>query len=208
MCDCCGSTAEKSTDRTTSVDRWIDERRVMNAPLLPDLTRRMNRLLGEDSLETFDDFVTAVREATDGGPLAVDDLCHTPRETPHRAILDGETYHFQCFYDAVVLSHLVAEPVEIHTESPENELIKMRVSPDGDVDATPSDAVMSFGIAADVKPPTDGCLHSEKVFAAVCPYVKAFATRDAYEHWAESVDAATAGMPLEAGIPIAVAFAE
>jgi alkylmercury lyase len=207
-CDCCESAAEQSTDRTSSADRWLDKRRVMNAPLPPDLTRRMNRLLGEDSLETFDDFVTAIREATGGGSLTVDDLCHAARETPHRATLDGETSHFQCFYDAVVLAHLADESVEIHTESPANEMIEMRASPDGDVDITPSDAVMSFGIAADVTLPTDGRLHSEEVFTAVCPHVKAFSTRDGCERWAESVDGATVGMPLEAGVSIAVEFAK
>lgn len=42
------------------------------------------------------------------------------------------------------------------------------------------------------------------MYAAVCPYVKAFPSRESYERWAESVNGATVGMPLAAGVPFAI----
>jgi alkylmercury lyase len=205
-CDCCEPTVDQSTERIRPQDRWLNER-VTNAPLPPDVANLLGQFLGEESIETLDDFVIAAREAT-GGSLSIDDLCHAGRETSHRAVLEGETYHFLCFLDAIVLTHLTEKPIDIYTESPANETIEMRALPNGDVDASPSDEVMSFGITADVKPPTDERLSSEEAFTAMCPYVKAFPTREAYERWAESVDAATVGMSLAAGVEIAVALVE
>jgi alkylmercury lyase len=208
-CDCCGEmTVGQSTEPAPSSDRWLDERPVTDAPLPSDVANTMSQFLGE-SVETLDDFVTAARDATGGGALAVDDLCHTEDETPHRAIAEDETYHFECFYDGVALAHLVNESVEIRTESPAHERIETRASPEGDIDVTPSDAVMSFGIAVGVEPPAaDGRPVDEAAVAAMCPYVKAFPTRESYERWAETVDAATVGMPLTAGVPVAAALIE
>lgn len=206
-CDCCKTTAGQPTKSTLASDRWLDERPVTDAPLPSDVASTMSRFLGEP-VETLDDFVTATRDATDGGALAVDDLCHTEDETPHRAIAEDETYYFECFYDGIALAHLVNESVEIRTESPAHERIEMRASPEGDIDVTPSDAVMSFGIALGVKPPADGRSVDEAAVAAMCPYVKAFPTRESYERWAETVDAAMVGMPLTAGVPVAAALIE
>jgi hypothetical protein len=209
--DCCETTTP-STDSTTADDRWIAED-VMNAPLPSTMTRSMSQFFGRE-IETLDAFVVAIREVTDGGgdgddPLSINDLCHTGVETPHRATTADETYHFRCFYDGVALAHLVDELVEIQTESPAGEIIAMSVSPNGDIDVTPADAVMSFGIATDVPSVDDtnaGPSIEEMAMKVMCPYVKAFSTRAAYEHWAESVDGTTVGMSLAAGMPIAVAL--
>ena len=211
--DCCETTAPSTTSTTTD-DRWLAED-VMNAPLPSDMKEYMSQFFGRET-ETLDAFAVAIREAAGGSggdgddPLTIENLCHAGVETPHRATTADETYHFRCFYDGVALAHLTDEPVEIQTESPAGELIEMSVSPNGDIDVTPADAVMSFGIATDVEESVDdtnaGPSIEEIVMKVMCPYVKAFPTRAAYEHWAESVDGMTVGMPLAAGMPIAAAL--
>jgi alkylmercury lyase len=223
MCDCCG-TATRSTDSITTDDRWLTEP-VMNASLPSDMKRYTSQFLGSE-IETLDALAVAIREVIgddtgsdsdyDDVSVAIDDLCHVEDETPHRVTTADETYYFRCFYDGVALTHLADEPVEIQTESPAGELIEVRASPDGTLSVTPSDAVMSFGIATDAEPfatndesdsvdaagPTIG----ELAVMVMCPYVKAFPTRDAYAYWAEGSDGATVGMSLRDSAPFAAAL--
>ena len=225
QCDCCEPTADRTTDRPTtertterpaSTGRWLAERPVTDATLPPDVANHMGRLVGAESVETLGDFVAAAREATGGGPLAVDDLCHVEGESPHRAAMDGETYDFLCFFDGVALSHIAGETVEIRTEGPNGDPVTVTVRPDGDVEVTPPDAAMSFGVALDAAaPPDDGTSAvrpsddgPSTVEANMCPFVRAFHSRNAYERWAAQIGAATVGLPLADGVPIAVALAE
>lgn len=204
---CCGPTAEQSTERPAASGRWLDERPVVAAPLPPEMEETMSRFYGE-SVETLGDFVSATRAETGGGPITVDNLCYVAEETPHVATTADETYHFQCFYDGVALASLAGEPVDIRTESPAGAPIEARVSPAGGIDATPSEAVMSFGIADDAATLVDDGPTVADVYGAICPYVKAFPDREGYERWATDVDAATVGLPLEAGLPIADALTD
>lgn len=210
-CDCCEPTTDQTTERTATpdggFDRWLDERPVTTAPLPPDASRLWGRFYRQSSIETLDDVVAATRAAAGGGPIAVEDLCHAGEETPHRARTADATHHFRCFFDGVALAHLADEPVEIRTASPAGTPVEVRASPDGGVDAAPG-AAMSFGIAADVDPLPDGDGAPDDLYRAMCPYVKAFPSRERYEGWAAAVDAATVGMPLAAGMPIATALAD
>ncbi|RRJ34087.1 organomercurial lyase [Halocatena pleomorpha] len=206
-CDCCESASEQANKRTDSHDRWLSERPVTNARLPPDMARRMKQLLDAESLETLGDFVRKLRDAA-SGTITIDDLCHASTETPHRATVGSETYHFLCFYDGVALTYLVDKPVTIQTESPAGKRIEMRATPDGSIEITPADAVMSFGVAADVEIPGPAGPIEEVVYKAVCPYVKAFPSRETYESWAAGVGAATVGMVLPDGVPIAAALVD
>lgn len=213
-CDCCGSTAEQHDDRVATADRWLEARPVTDAQLPADVTEAMERFLGE-SVETLDDVVAAMREATGGGPLAEEDLCYSDGETPHSATVGEETHYFECFFDGVALAFLADEPVEIKTETPAGEPIELTASPEGEVDSTPSDAVLSFGISRDVAPAPEaeaGGEHTDRTvdeaaIAAICPAVRAFSTRRSYETWAAAAGYATVGLPLEAGVPVAAALA-
>ena len=207
-CDCREPAAELTTERASSHDRWLVERPVTNVPLPEDVGDHMGRFLGTEPVETLAGFVAALRDTIDRGSLAVDDLCHAATETPHRATTSGETYHSRCFYDGVALAHLADEPAKIHTENPAGKPIEMQASPDGDITVTPPDAAMSFGIAGDVDSVAPDGPHPEAAYKAICPYVKAFSTRESYERWAEGVDAPTVGMPLAASVPIAAALVE
>jgi hypothetical protein len=185
---------------------WLAARPATTASLPAGTARALGRVLGTGPVGTLAEFVEATRAATGGG-VAVEDLCHVDEETRHVAETDGETYHFRCFYDGVVLAHVLREPVEVRTVSPGGAPVEVRVSADGEVDATPSGAAMSLGVATDAATDGDGPT-ADDVYGAVCPYVRAFPSREGYERWAADVDAATVGMPLPAGVPVAAALAE
>lgn len=204
-CNCADRTGDRDTERTPESDHWIAERPVTTADLPESVAENMSRFYGE-SIESVDDVIAAIRTVVDGDGIAVDDLCRVEGETPHYATTGGETYYFRCFYDGIALAQLVDEPVEIRTETPANDPIEMRASPEGDVEVTPPDAVMSFGVATGTDVPPDEVPTAREIYGAVCPYVKAFNTRADYERWSDDVAATTVGMPLDAGVPFAAAL--
>ncbi|WP_265111212.1 alkylmercury lyase family protein [Halosolutus halophilus] len=196
---------DQATERAASADRWIEERPVKTAQLPVGVAENMSQFFGE-SIEAFDDVISAVRDVVEGDGIAIDELCHVEGKTPHYATTDDETYYFRCFYDGIALAHLVGEQVEIRTETPTKESIEIQVSPESDIDVAPPDAVMSFGVATDRDGPAGDGPTAQDVYGSVCPYVKAFHTREDYERWAEDVAATTVGIPLESGVPIAAAL--
>lgn len=204
-CDCCEQD-EVPTDTTSPLERWLDDRPVEEASLPPDMRRHAGRFLGEP-VETTGDLVAAIRAAV-GGPLTVDELCHTAKETPHTATVGEETYTFECFFDGVGLAFLADGPVTVRTESPAGVPVEVIASPDGEVETTPPGAVMSLGIASDVAEPETDADRLEAAYAAVCPYVKAFGSRTGYLNWAAGGDGATVGMPLAAGMSVAKSLTE
>lgn len=175
------------------------------AQLPGDVSRNMSGFFGE-SIATFDDMVEAIRSMVEGNGIAIDELCHVEGETDHYAETADETYYFRCFYDGIALAHLLDEPVKIRTETPTNEPIEMEASPESDIEVTPSDAVMSFGVATDQEVPARDTPTAQEVYGAICPYVKAFHTHEDYKNWAKDVAATTVGIPLEAGVPIAASL--
>ena len=204
-CSCADLTVEKTDEHATRSNGWVEERPVKTARLPADVAGNMSRFFGE-SIDGFDDVISAIRNVVEGDGIAIDELCHVEGETPHYAETTDETYYFRCFYDGIALAHLVGEPVEIRTETPASEPIEIQASPESDVDVTPSDAVMSFGVATDREVPAGDVPTAREVYGAVCPYVKAFHTRGDYERWATDVAATTVGIPLESGVPIAAAL--
>jgi alkylmercury lyase len=199
-CEQCGAQSPTTTD-----DRWIAEQPVLSRSLPDDLATAVREFYGVGQVETLADFVDASR-AVAGGDITVEQLCHADRETPHRATAGADTYHFECFYDGIALAHLRSEPADVRTESPSGTTIEIEVSGDGTVDVTPEGAVMTFGIAPDAALDRDPT--TEDVYGAVCPWVRAFPSREAYEGWAAATDAATVGLPLAAGTPVAAALTE
>ncbi|AUX07828.1 alkylmercury lyase [Halalkaliarchaeum desulfuricum] len=108
-----------------------------------------------------------------------------------------------CFYDAVILAALSDREVDIRTESPDGTVIEARAVGSDQLTVTPGGAVFSFGIDEGVNPPPDGGPTLEQGYAAICPYVKAFPSREAYRRWAETVPAATVAMPLSGATELA-----
>ena len=204
-CNCADATVDGTDAQAPETDGWIEARPVKSAELPTAVGDNMSRFFGA-SIDTFDDMIAAIRTVVEGDGIAIDELCHVGGETSHYAETAEETYCFRCFYDGIALAHLVDERVEIHTETPTNESIEIQASPADGVAVTPSDAVMSFGVTTESDVPADETPSAPDVYSAVCPYVKAFYTREDYENWATDVAATTVGIPLDAGVPIAAAL--
>ena len=139
------------------------------------------------------------------GAIAIEELCHIETETGHWGVLDGDRYHFACFYDAVILAAMVDEPVEIRTESPAGKVITARADGSTGLTVSPSDAVFSFGID-DTVASTGDVPTLEDGYAAICPYVKAFPDPESYERWDGTVPALTVAMPLAGATDLAAAL--
>ena len=206
-CNCADPRVDQTTEQTPNSDSWIEEPPVKTAKLPEDVAENMSRFFGEP-IEAFDDMISAIRGVVEGDGIAIDELCHVEGETPHYAKTDDETHYFRCFYDGIALAHLVSEPVEIRTETPTYESIEIQASPESDIEVSPSDAVMSFGVATDRDVPAGNVPTAQEIYGVICPYVKAFHTHNDYERWAEDVAATTVGIPLESGVPIAAALTE
>ena len=204
-CNCTDVMVDQATEHTADQAGWIEERPVKTAQLPADVAKNMSRFFGE-SIDGFADMISAIRNVVEGDGIAIDELCHVEGETPHYARTQDETYYFRCFYDGIALAHLVDEPVEVRAETPTSEHIEMEALPESEINVTPSDAVMSFGVATDREVPAGDVPTAQEVYGAICPYVKAFHTRSDYERWAEDVAATTVGIPLESGVPIAAAL--
>jgi len=189
---CCRIDASTTTDNAT-VARWLDEDG-LDAQLPADLQQILGSFFDQGSVETLGAWAAAIRHVVDG-TIAVDQLCHADEPTDHWGEIDGERYHFQCFYDAVILSAIENRPVAVHTVSPGGTGIEARAAGTDSLSVTPENAVFSLGVGHDAAA-ADGEITIRDAYAAICPYVKAFPDRDAYESWAETVPAATVATPL------------
>ncbi len=140
--------------------------------------------------------------------VGIEQLCVTD-DAPHRVRLDGETYHFACVLDTVLLPFVIDHPgtVTVRTRSPERgTVIEAEVSTDH-VTVDPSGAVMSLGIGRARPDRENGPLDGAD--AAVCPYINAFVDEAAYRRWAsEADDAETMAVPFERGFQLAGALAD
>lgn len=204
----CQRTTTRQDRRNETADRWITDTSALEVELPTDVQARLGQLLGEAPVETLGDWIAGVRRMTGGGAIAIDDLCHSNAETGHWGEMNGNRYHFRCFYDAVVLAALADQPVDIRTESPGGAIIMAKAAGTTDLTVMPSEAVFSFGIHDRLAPSRDGDPSPAEVYAAVCPYVRAFPHPDAYNEWASSVSAATVAMPLAGATDLAAALIE
>lgn len=199
---------KQGAENETAGDHLITDSAVLDSELPRNLQELLGRILDEGPVETLGDWVTEVRRYTGGESIDVDELCHSDEETGHWGKMDGETYHFLCFYDAVILSALADQPVDIRTESPSGTVVKAQATGTSDLTVTPGEAVFSFGIDETVEAPSDEYPSLADTYAAVCPYVRAFPNPEAYERWAKDVPAATVAMPLAGATDMAAALVE
>ena len=202
-CHCCGSVTEHTAMDNSETEQWQGGDSVLTTELPADLSSALGRFLGTESVETLGGWVAAVRYHIDGASVTIDELCVTDGETDHWGIVDGEKYHFACFYDAVILAAVVESPVDIRTKSPDGTVIEARAVGTDKLTVNPGEAVFSFGIDKDISQPSEDGPSLEDGYAALCPYVNAFSNREAYERWADSVHAATISMPLEGATELA-----
>lgn len=81
--DCCEITTKQSTANTLISEQWLNKHQVANMPLPSGLASTMSRFLGE-SVETLEDFISAVRDGIEGDSLTVNDLCLVEDKTAHQ----------------------------------------------------------------------------------------------------------------------------
>lgn len=200
--DSCCSVNAQETKAERGSGHWLGKIR-FDQQLPDDLRTALGRFVGVESVDTLAEWSEQIRRQTGGGSIDVDQLCHTDEETDHWGEVAGERYHFQCFYDAIVLAALEDKPVDVHTTSPDGAVIEARVVGGEELSVTPETAVFSLGISLDAHERSGGDPTLQDSYAAICPYVRAFPDRDAYDTWADGVPAATVAMSL----PGSTAFA-
>ncbi|PSP78495.1 alkylmercury lyase [Halobacteriales archaeon QS_1_68_20] len=203
--DASAGTAPADGEQRVADDRWLGSAPVIDEPLPGDVQATIEEFMGMESAETLRDWIDEYRRITGGASVDFEDLCHAEEETAHWGEMDGETYYFACFYDALLMAEMRGSATEIHTESPEGTVIEAEATGEGDLAVTPEETVVSFGISTEVGPSPDGPKIAE-VYGAVCPYVKAFPDREEYERWADGVPAATVAMPLMEAVDLAGKF--
>ena len=210
-CTCCNTLAEQTPNgaqQHTDTENVIETAAPLDSSLPAELQAALGRFLGDDDdpVSTLGEWAAAVRRRTGGGAIAIDELCHTETETGHWGELDGDRYHFACFYDAVILAAIADQPVEIRTESPAGTVITAHADVGTGLTVSPPDAVFSFGIDETVVASIGEAPTLEDGYVAICPYVKAFPDPDSYERWAGTVTAATVAMPLAGATELAAAL--
>jgi hypothetical protein len=204
-CNCGDLTVEQADESTENPDTWIEERPVKTAQLPVDVAGDMSRFFGE-SIEAFDDMISAIRSVTEGNGISVDELCHVEEETPHYADTEEETFYFRCFYDAIILAALENEPIDVHTVSPDGVVIEAHAVGSEELSVDPETAVFSLGIGLDAHEESGGDPTLQDSYAAICPYIKAFTDRDAYDTWADAVPATTVATPMSGATAFARAL--
>ena len=110
-----------------------------------------------------------------------------------------------------MLAGLRDAPVAVETVCPET---GETVSFEGTLEELESDAaVVSIGVANDPLVDADASADDDEappfshVYDRSCPYVQAFASRDAYEAWRETVDAETTAISPAVALAAAKALA-
>ena len=159
--------------------------------------------------ETFGDWVNALAFFADRDDIDVDmDMLCTIDESPHKATFNGRTQHYQCFQDPIIVPFLDedVDTVEIETESPvSGETIELTVTKT-EIKATPSDVVMSFGVADDLEAPAEDVPSPILAYSRFCPYSNVFLSHEEYETWADEGDAITMSTDMEATLELARAI--
>jgi hypothetical protein len=207
-CPSCGNVYEYDVLSNSATGQWQIDGSVLTTELPDELGSLLGQFLGTTPIDTLSEWVASVHHHIDGPSLTINELCLTDEQTDHWGMVDGEHYYFACFYDAVILAALVDSPVDIQTKSPGGTVIEARAVSNHELTAAPDGAVFSFGIHEEVSPPSDGESSVEAGYSAICPYVRAFPTIDAYKQWAARVPAATISMPLAGATELAAGLVD
>lgn len=194
--------ATTADDEPTRIDPTAIDPTTIDLP--PAFAERIQRVFDlETRPETYGEWAEAIVASFESGHdrgLSTDDLCDTDASS-HSATLDGETTHYMCAEDPLVVGMLAAESVTVESTPPNREEpITIEFDPDGGIVAEPAGALLSFGVVED----GDGPAHvtPEAMYGLVCPYGHAFPDDEAYEEWAAETDAITDVLSVPAGIAV------
>ena len=145
--------------------------------------------------------------AMDTGPFGFDDLYHLDGGDQHVLRTGEERLAFHCVFDPLLVPFLDGgpdPPLTIESRLPDGgATITIEVDRDG-VTVTPTDAVMSFGVARSLADEPDAGFDPARAYGQICAYGNAFPDRASYEDWAAETDeAATVVVPLRAAVGLA-----
>lgn len=187
------------TERPSSTFREIE--------LPPEVAGQLQTAFGlPQPPTTLEEWVTITSAVADelGLTVSMDTLC-TTEHSRHRATIDGDTHHFHCVLDALVVPFVIEtdEPVSIRSESPVSEtIVEIRAGRDA-FTVEPVDAVMSFGVATGLDAPDTDEFDLSLAHERFCPYANAFPSETEYGKWAAQIDAVTTVFPIEVGYQLA-----
>lgn len=175
--------------------------------LPPDVAEQLRTAFGlPDSPRTLEEWVASTSAVADetGLTVSMDTLC-TAEQSRHRATIDGDTHHFHCVLDALVVPFVLGldEPVLIRSDSPVSETTVEIHAGQDTLAVEPADAVMSFGVATGLDAPSPDEFDLSLAHERFCPYANAFPTEAEYERWAGRTDAVTTAFPIEVGHQLA-----
>ena len=219
-CNCCGTDAqgidERTDDEVVASDGGTastdgESASTLERPIPKELGELVAAAYGMDARpETLDDWVDGLQawaRSREVWPPSFDDLCHID-DSRHVLEFDGETHHFACVIDPLMAPGLLDhEEMVVRSASPvDGATIEFRIK-GGEVEATPSTAVLSLGAARTVGQLEGGEFVPEEVYGQLCAYGNAFPNQTTYEAWdVETPEAATMAMPLEEGVELARAL--
>lgn len=188
---------------TTNPSRSIED-----YDIPPELADKFQTAFGlTEPPATIGDGFYATSHLLDDADITVgfEDMC-TADESRHEARIDSEIQHFHCVLDTLLLPFVVENQstFDVRSHSPvSDEIIELTVSGDT-VKVTPTEAVMSFGVATDVDIPADNVLKPKVAYTRLCPYINAFSSQGEYEEWASNTpEAVTMALSLSDGFELA-----
>jgi hypothetical protein len=152
---------------------------------------------------TYGDWAHAIGDgfaASHDRSLSTDDLCDT-EDSPHSATVGGETTHYVCAQDPIVVGLLADEPVTVESTAPTaDDPVTIEFDPESGVTVTPEGSLLSFGIDPDARAPER--VTPEAMYGIVCPYGHAFPDDESYQAWARETEAVTDVLSVPAGIAV------
>lgn len=171
--------------------------------LPPHVGARLAAVCGTDGrVETGADWVDAIQATVDpdvSGPVTEADLCHAA-DGAHTVQIGDESVSFVCVIDPLMVPFIRQTTGTVTSQPPVgDERVEIEIG-SAEATATPATAVISVGVTRDSgsTPPSPA-----QLYEAVCPYVHAFPSIEAYEEWAGTVDAATTSLSLPTGVAFA-----
>ena len=151
-------------------------------PVISEQVSGMVAEIGIDDSEA-EEFLRAVTERDDDDNIiGIFGLSQNP-DWAHQFQVKGYSLRTWCAWDTLFIPLLLDEKAYITSESPASkETVRVTVSPDGVIDTSPTEAVVSVVVLE----PDSSRTSVEEVWSQFCHQVYFFASREEAEEWASA----------------------